>query len=241
MSMNLILFQPEELNIPLPAGDPRIVHIRTILKAGPGDSLDAGIIGGSRGKAFIRETGEDGSCLFDFTPEGPSSLPGPLTLIIGTPRPPTAKRLLRDLAASGVSRMLFTATDLGEKSYLTSHLWTKEEYLEAVLQGMSQGETTIMPAVEKYYSLYKCIDQLPDETDRLALDNVTPDLPLKQYDPVHSRCCLAVGPERGWSDREREIFRERGFSICSMGERVLRTETAVHAGTALIHAALGYI
>jgi len=239
--MNLILFEPEELNRPLLPGDPRAIHIRTILKSSLRDSLDAGVIGGSRGRAVIREIRDDGSYLFDFTLDTPSSAPCPLTLIIGIPRPPTAKRLLRDLTAAGAARLLFTATDLGEKSYLTSHLWTREEYKDAVLQGMSQGETTTMPGIEKYYSLYKCIDQIAMDSDKLALDNVRPELPLKQYHPGSAECCLAIGPERGWSDREREIFKERGFRICSLGERVLRTETAAHMGTALIQAAMGYI
>jgi len=239
--MNLILFKPEELNQPLPPGDPRAVHIRTILKSSPQDRLDAGVIGGLRGKATIKEILDDGSYLFDFSLETPSSCPSPLTLIIGTPRPPTAKRLLRDLSAAGIERLFFTATDMGEKSYLTSRLWTRGEYWDAVLQGMSQGETTIKPVVEKFYSLYKCIDQLSEETDRLALDNSQPELPLKGYQPRSRQSCLAIGPERGWSDRERDIFRERGFRICSLGERVLRTETAAHMGTALIQAALGYI
>ena len=40
---------------------------------------------------------------------------------------------------------------------------------------------------------------------------------------------LAVGPERGWSRTERDQLRKRGFTLLSMGSRVLRQETAVVA------------
>jgi len=239
--MNLLLFKEEEWKKPISSDDPRVKHIHSILKSKSGDSLDAGIIDGKIGKAEIKEVLEDGSCLFNFTAERDSSPLCPLTLIIGTPRPPTAKRLLRDLTAAGIERIVFTGTDLGEKSYLTSRLWSKEEWKEAVLTGMAQGESTRRPLIEKFYSLYKSIDQLQNGEDLLALDNVNPELPLKDYNPLSKKCCLAIGPERGWSDREREILRDRNFRICSLGDRVLRTETAAHMGTALVQAVLGYI
>ncbi len=239
--MNLLLFEPGEWKSPLKAGDPRAVHIRTILKSEPGDLLDAGERNGLIGKALIREIAEDGSLTLEFRGERESPPLCPLTLIIGTPRPPTAKRLLRDLSATGICRIIFTGTDLGEKSYLTSRLWSREEWKEAVDLGMAQGESTLMPVVDKFYSLYRSIDSLEDETDLIALDNVSPEGPLKSYIPVRKKCCLALGPERGWSDRERKILGERGFGIFSLGNRVLRTETAAHMGCALIQAALGYI
>lgn len=239
--MNLLLFRDGELEKPLPPDDPRIKHIHSILKSREGDCLDAGIINGQIGQAVLTEIGADGSCRFDFTAAGESPPLCPLTLIIGTPRPPTAKRLLRDLTAAGIEKIMFCGTDLGEKSYLTSRLWSREEWKDAVLTGMAQGESTRTPVIEKYYSLYKAIDQLPLDTERLALDNISPRMRLKEFRPAAKHCCLALGPERGWSDRERDILKERGFSICSLGDRVLRTETAAHMGTALIQGALDYI
>ncbi len=238
--MNLLLFTPGEWEKPIPGTDDRIKHIHTILKLKAGESLDAGVTGGSLGQALIKKIDDDGSCLFEYRETGRSKPLCPLTLIIGTPRPPTAKRLLRDLTASGIERIIFTGTDLGEKSYLTSRLWSKDEWKEAVLLGMAQGESSLSPQVDKFYSLYKAIESIPEDRELLALDNLSPDLPLKDL-KAEKGCCLALGPERGWSDRERELLREKNFRICSLGERVLRTETAAHMGTALVQAALGYI
>lgn len=35
-----------------------------------------------------------------------------------------------------------------------------------------------------------------------------------------------IGPEGGWSDEEKKIFKEHGAKVCSLGETVLRAETA---------------
>ncbi|MDR2144262.1 MAG: 16S rRNA (uracil(1498)-N(3))-methyltransferase [Treponema sp.] len=53
------------------------------------------------------------------------------------------------------------------------------------------------------------------------------------------RAVLAVGPERGWSDRERELLEQAGFRRLSMGSRALRTETACTAAVILLMEKLG--
>jgi RsmE family RNA methyltransferase len=44
---------------------------------------------------------------------------------------------------------------------------------------------------------------------------------------------LAIGPERGWSDRERDLLEDSGFLRMSLGRRALRTETACVAAAVL--------
>ncbi|MFX6652872.1 RsmE family RNA methyltransferase, partial [Acinetobacter baumannii] len=46
--------------------------------------------------------------------------------------------------------------------------------------------------------------------------------------------CLAVGPEGGWSPRDREHLRAAGFDGLRLGPRVLRTETAGLAAIAAL-------
>ena len=50
------------------------------------------------------------------------------------------------------------------------------------------------------------------------------------------RILLAVGPEGGWVDYEVEMFLKQGFSCCSIGERILKVDTAVIALHARISA-----
>lgn len=50
---------------------------------------------------------------------------------------------------------------------------------------------------------------------------------------------LLIGPEGGFSERELAIARHHGFQACSLGTRVLRTETAPVAALAAIAALSG--
>jgi 16S rRNA (uracil1498-N3)-methyltransferase len=40
------------------------------------------------------------------------------------------------------------------------------------------------------------------------------------------KCLLALGPEGGWSDEEQSALAKAGFAPVSLGERILRSETA---------------
>ncbi|MBI1749819.1 MAG: 16S rRNA (uracil(1498)-N(3))-methyltransferase [Acidobacteria bacterium] len=50
---------------------------------------------------------------------------------------------------------------------------------------------------------------------------------------------LAVGPEGGWTDEELSAARAAGFLEASLGQNILRTETAVAAALAILNYALG--
>jgi RsmE family RNA methyltransferase len=59
-------------------------------------------------------------------------------------------------------------------------------------------------------------------------------------DPVRP-LVLAVGSERGWTQRECELLGGSGFELASLGSRILKTETAVEAAVVLALAKLGRI
>ncbi|QNN45838.1 16S rRNA (uracil(1498)-N(3))-methyltransferase [Thermomonas brevis] len=52
-------------------------------------------------------------------------------------------------------------------------------------------------------------------------------------------CTLAIGPEGGWSPRDREQLMAAGYEGLRLGPRVLRTETAGIAAIAALQAMLG--
>jgi len=48
---------------------------------------------------------------------------------------------------------------------------------------------------------------------------------------------LLVGPEGGWTDRERAAIRDAGWTAISLGNNILRAETAAIAGLSILTAA----
>ncbi|MUV15685.1 16S rRNA (uracil(1498)-N(3))-methyltransferase [Noviluteimonas gilva] len=56
---------------------------------------------------------------------------------------------------------------------------------------------------------------------------------------IEGACVLAVGPEGGWSERDRATLQAAGFTGLRLGPRVLRTETAGVAAIAALQARFG--
>jgi RsmE family RNA methyltransferase len=235
--MNIILFEAEETQRPLPRPDPRAVHLLQVLRRQPGEAFDAGIIDGPRGKGTLVSIGEDAVELSFVWGETPPPL-DPITLIVGLPRPQTARKLLNEATSLGVEAMHFVRTERGEASYARSRLWSTGEWRRHLIDGAQQAFDTRLPQVSCGRSLADVIQALPADACRLALDNYEAPLPLSAAS-VKTPVVLALGPERGWSAGERELLREAGFGFVHLGSRVLRVETACVAAVTLVRAKLG--
>ncbi len=235
--MNLVLFSPEETGRPLPRADRRADHIVEVLRRKPGDTFDAGLINGPLGKATLVRTTPDALHLtfaWDGVPPPP---PSALTLLVGLPRPQTARDILRDATTMGATTLCFVTTGRSEPSYARSKLWTTDEWRRHVLAGAEQAFSTFVPEVKSGDTLEAAVGSLPDGTTRLALDHYEAAHPLAAVQPMPGRpVVLAIGPERGWTQRDREILRAARFDLVHLGRRVLRTETAVIAALTLIRA-----
>ena len=222
--MNLILFTKEEITQGINASDIRYQHIKKILQLNINESFDCGIINGSGGRGTLKAR-SDKHMDFDFEALWEPEPLYPVTLICGIPRPPTARRLLKDITSMGIDQIWFTGTELGEKSYLTSKLWKDDKYLDYVLEGAQQGESTLLPEIRKFYTLKNCLDEL-GESNRCALDNNESVKSIADFKTNKKRTVIAIGSERGWTSKERQLMKEKEFTLHSMGSRVLRTEIA---------------
>ncbi len=116
---------------------------------------------------------------------------------------------------------------------------TLDECLEVVEQsGSDDLREIIVGSVSPSFFAKKKI--------KLALDNVKPKCSLKEA--IHTKklfsdcdvsfcdyeVIAAIGSERGWTDRERDLLQKKGFTLCGMGPRIMRTETAATVAGAII-------
>ncbi len=242
--MNLILFRPQELTRPLPGKDPRAVHVTRVLRAHVGDSLRAGVVDGNSGSAIIRSIdAETGAVELDFDLPDPPLPPHPLTIIVGHPRPIVIRRLLKDLTTLGVERIWFVGTDLGERSYQDTRMWETEDWTRYLVEGAEQARTTVLPVVERFAGANAVIEATfsAGPMNRVFLDNVEGLPGAQRLSYPEASSILAIGSERGWSDRERDAFMSAGFTPAVIGSRTLRTETACTAGITLVLAGMGLI
>lgn len=263
--MNICLFTHDEIKNPLPKNDERAKHIVKILHKDVGDSFDAGILGGAAGIAKITKITDSGEIFFDFEPKSSGKKLYPLTLIVGFPRPIQLRRLLRDVAGLGVQKIILCGTDLTEKSYLESNVVSDGSAYKMLLDGTAQAASTHVPQLVvarsldevtgvrseelgvgsffggENFSKRKLIDW--ESASKIALDNKRATVSLHEFLAHESARVVvaAIGAERGWTDRERDLLESAGFSLCSMGNRVLRTETAATVASSIILDSMGFL
>jgi RsmE family RNA methyltransferase len=233
--MNLVLFLPEELGAPLPRRDRRTAHLLKVLHKKPGDCFDAGILGGAVGSARIEALGEDGQLYCTFEGRGPPPPKVPLRVGVGFPRPIQLRRLLRELAGFGAACIDVIAADLGDKSYHATTLLEDGGGRAALIEGLEQARDTVLPEVRRFDSLDAWIAGTEPRGGllRAACDNAGPRGSFAGLPPQYTAAAIAIGPERGWSARERLLFDGAGFVRLSLGDRALRTETACLAACVL--------
>jgi 16S rRNA (uracil1498-N3)-methyltransferase len=233
--VNLILFEQDEIGRPLSRADPRALHILDVLRRSEGDSFDAGIVNGPRGKGAVAGIGP-GSLVLRFEALADPPPADPLHLVVALPRPQTARKILNEATSLGVASIRFFPSEKGEPGYARSSLWKTPEWRRHLLEGAAQAFDTRLPEVVHAAGLRELIDALPAGCAGIGLDNY--EAPRRMAPAGAARpLALAFGPERGWSAAERDVLRRGGFQLAHLGGRVLRTETAVVAAISIAKAA----
>ena len=233
--MNIILVSPEEDITTLSADDVRYQHILNILHLKEGDSFEGGIINKSYEKFTIAKIDDCKMTLSHETLDKKVESEYPISVFCSIIRPIDAKKVFKNLCTIGAEHIYLGKTDKTEKSYSNGNLWSKEKYYPLLVEGAQQGATPFITEVTVHYSLDTFLEKNAEKfQNRIALDNYEYTIPLQQAQLAAGKTIMAVGGERGWSDRERKLLLDYGFTLCSMGNRVLRTEAACLCGFAVL-------
>jgi RsmE family RNA methyltransferase len=246
--MNLILFEADEAGKPLSRRDERTVHLLKVLHKQAGDTFDAGILGGSLGTGKIDSIRLDGSivCSLDLKEDPPARIP--IRVGVGFPRPIQLRRLLRDLSNLGILAIDLLGTDLGEKSYRDTKLLSDGGARTALIEGAVQARDTRLPVLRLYPDIAAWLTERPWEKGPgritlgpllIAADNVRPEGAFANLTPMTRPVVLAIGSERGWTNHERDLLEQAGFTRLSLGSRALRTEMACIAASILAMEKIG--
>ena len=97
----------------------------------------------------------------------------------------------------------------------------------------------VVPAVAMPIPLAAVMPALPEDTARLLLDPQAPRTVDQLALEPKGKLVLAIGPEGGWSPRDRATLQDAGFDGMRLGPRILRTETAGLAAIAALQARYG--
>lgn len=227
--MNLILLHADELlsGNRVTLCDARFLHIRDVLRAGKGDSVKVGIVNGARGTALITTLEKDRVELQYHCAEAPPAKL-PLTVILALPRPKAARRLCRTIAELGAQKLILLNSYRVEKSYWQSPLLEPDKLHNYFIQGLQQAGDTTLPhiQIEKRFKPF-VEDRLPEITRNTRALVAHPYGEGSSYKGQRVPTVLAIGPEGGFIPYEIEKLHAAGMASISLGERILKVETAV--------------
>ncbi len=236
--MNRILFETSEITNDLAVfSGVRASHVMTVLHGEVGQILKTGEVDGRIGTSeivAIENRGVDDWTISARVNHQTDSLQPWIDLILAPPRPRVMKRLLPQLATMGVGRIVLVGAKKVEKDFWGATLLKPEIYRPLLIDGLMQAGTSILPTIEIRRNfrafLEDELETLFPETERLvahpgAKDGRV-DTPCRAE---RRRLLLAIGPEGGWTDDEVLRLEAKGFSRYSLGERILRTDTATIA------------
>ena len=235
--MNLFLLEQADEHVEWSREDPRTIHLKKVLKAKNGDRVDFGVVNGSRGKGSVgwMDSGAVHISLKWSTAHSSDMLP--VSLLVGLSRPQTCRKIIEQAAALGVQELIFFHADKGESSYGESTLW-QDEWYRLLKKGAEQAFSCHLPSCVKVDHLDLALASVQSNPAiRLALDIYEAPRSLSSVRlPKGQGVLLAIGPERGWSDKERKTLRGHGFDLCHLGKRILRVETAMVASVGYLSA-----
>lgn len=114
-----------------------------------------------------------------------------------------------------------------------------EHWRNVIVSACEQSGRARLPELAPPAALGDAGKAITDESVKLTLDPEGESTLATLTAPASQSIAIAIGPEGGWSPRDRELLRMAGFSGLRLGPRVLRTETAGLAAIAALQSRFG--
>lgn len=213
-------------------------HLIRVLRAEPGQIYE--LSDGERVQlGRIERIGRD-SLSFKLVGEVPASEPRlHITLLMALVKFERFEWAVEKATELGVAEIVPLSAERSEKALVTAAEKRVERWKKIAVESAQQSRRLKPPVVVAPMKAAEAFRRanagikllLSEERDAPRLRSV---LSGKTDDIVS----LAIGPEGGWTEREVESARSAGFLEASLGENILRTETAVIAALASVNFAL---
>ncbi len=213
-------------------GEEESRHIRKVLRLKDGDSIELfngngviykGIINNTSSKKTEVMLSEDRLVPYDSRLK--------ISLLQAVPKSKKMDIVIRMGTELGVSEFMPVISKRCEIIPPKRQVSLVNRWKATVLHSCKQCKRAYLPEIRNPKS--------PEEAFKVEaeLKIIFSEIQSQPQIPVRkniSSVALAIGPEGGWTDEELEIAVKKGFKICSLGPRTLRTETAGASALSII-------
>ncbi len=223
---------------PVPLSRDQAHYLFAVMRLSVGDSLL--IFNGQDGEfsANVARVGKRDGILVATRQTRPLQRPPALWLLFAPIKKARTDFIVEKAAELGAARILPVQTDHTNADRI------RQDRLQAhAVEAAEQCGGTYVPEVAELQKLSAVLDRWPDDRQLLFCDETTAGegraLDGKQNGPP-GKWAIVIGPEGGFSVRERERLRGLPFAqTISLGPRILRADTAAVAALTLWQMQIG--
>ncbi|AQS59908.1 16S rRNA (uracil(1498)-N(3))-methyltransferase [Desulforamulus ferrireducens] len=208
-----------------------VKHIRTVLRMVPGDRLT--LLDG-RGMVYQAEicdiNKEEVLCRILSSETGAGEPTLKVSLVQGLPKGDKMESIIQKCTELGVHRIIPLAAARSVVKLEGKKVAERQERWQRVaLEAAKQCRRPSVPEVQRLSNWEEILNSLP--ADALLImpweeENSQSLRSLLQRVEKPTEVYLFIGPEGGFEQAEVTVVRERGCHLVTLGERILRTETA---------------
>jgi 16S rRNA (uracil1498-N3)-methyltransferase len=138
----------------------------------------------------------------------------------------------------GVERVILVESERSEKGLAHAAGKRMARWKRIARESSEQSRRARLPEIQDPIGFPAALATLGDHRYALEEETAPPIFSLLPGERrPEDRVALLVGPEGGWTDRERSAILAAGWTAVSLGPQILRAETAALAGLAVLNAA----
>lgn len=162
-----------------------------------------------------------------------------ILLLQGIARGEKMDLILQKATELGVAGIIPVDSERSEVKLDTARLEKRLAHWRGVVTAAcEQCGRAVIPTVQPPQPLADACQSLPEYAQRLFLDPQA-DHGIADLPSDAEKLIIAIGPEGGWSPRDRSQLAAHAFNGLRLGPRILRTETAGLAAVAALQARFG--
>jgi 16S rRNA (uracil1498-N3)-methyltransferase len=210
--------------------DEHAYHLSRVLRAQVGQEFD--IATGTIVRAGVVTAVSDSRVEFDLGEERSSATTKTITLALAVFKFDRMEWAIEKCTELGVARVIPVIAQRTESHLAMAAAKRAERWRRIARESSEQSRRAGAPEICDPMKLKELLGV--SAALRIVLSESQPGLALKDALIPAEDVILALGPEGGWTDAESKLFQDRGWTPASLGQTVLRAETAAIAALVIV-------
>jgi 16S rRNA (uracil1498-N3)-methyltransferase len=217
-------------------------HLVRVLRARVGEAFD--IATGQAIRSGRITSVAEGRVEFELGEEISAAAVAEITLVLAIFKFDRMEWAIEKCTELGVSRIVPVISRRTDSHLAAASAKRIERWLRIVRQAAEQSRRSTPPEIAAPIKLSDALKSLAgwrivlaESEEQILLRDVLKRNVLKP-EAEAVRITLAVGPEGGWTEDEGQAFQQAGWISASLGNTILRAETAAIAATAIVTSAI---